>query len=356
MTAPELLVLAEAARVRARRRLDRERVPQQRLALRVAGQRLPGPVARHVHGPTTIPRFDMAITLSTGMQAFVIEGGRPLGGTIRAAGNKNGALPILAACRARHRAGPARRTCPASATCRRCSSCSPTSGRRSSGPAENDVAIDPTGVHKTELDEELCRRIRASFLLAGPLLARFGRAVVPPPGGDVIGRRRLDPHIHGLAELGVEIEINGRYEMSAGALAREVRLPRRGERDGDRERRHGRGARRGRDRDRERGLRAARPGSLPLPRLARRADRGDRVERPAHPGRRDALRWRVARGAGAHRGRQLHRPRRGDRERSDDRGRRAARPDLDPARRSSGSASGSRSGRRPCAFRPASGS
>ena len=73
-------------------------------------------------------------------------------------------------------------------------------------------------MHKTELDEELCRRIRASFLLAGPLLARFGRATVPPPGGDVIGRRRLDPHIHGLAELGVEIDINGRYEMRAPEL------------------------------------------------------------------------------------------------------------------------------------------
>ena len=53
--------------------------------------------------------------------------------------------------------------------------------------AENDIRIDPTGIHKTELDEDLCRRIRASFLLAGPLLARFGRVTVPPPGGDVMG-------------------------------------------------------------------------------------------------------------------------------------------------------------------------
>jgi UDP-N-acetylglucosamine 1-carboxyvinyltransferase len=83
---------------------------------------------------------------------------------------------------------------------------------------ENDVHVDPTGIHKTELDEELCRRIRASFLLAGPLLARFGRVTVPPPGGDVIGRRRLDPHIHGLAELGAEITIDGRYEMSTAGL------------------------------------------------------------------------------------------------------------------------------------------
>ena len=77
----------------------------------------------------------------------------------------------------------------------------------------------PPASHKTELDEELCRRIRASFLLAGPLLARLGRAIVPPPGGDVIGRRRLDPHIHAFAELGAEIEINGRYEMRADGCA-----------------------------------------------------------------------------------------------------------------------------------------
>jgi UDP-N-acetylglucosamine 1-carboxyvinyltransferase len=78
--------------------------------------------------------------------------------------------------------------------------------------------VDASGVHKTELDEELCRRIRASFLLAGPLLSRFGRAVVPPPGGDVIGRRRLDPHIHAFAELGTEILLNGRYEMQTSGL------------------------------------------------------------------------------------------------------------------------------------------
>ena len=96
------------------------------------------------------------------MQSFVIEGGRPLGGTIRAAGNKNGALPILAAC--------------ALAT-------EPVQLTKVELTAENDIRVDPTGIHKTELDEELCRRIRASFLLAGPLLARFGRVTVPPPGG-----------------------------------------------------------------------------------------------------------------------------------------------------------------------------
>jgi UDP-N-acetylglucosamine 1-carboxyvinyltransferase len=60
--------------------------------------------------------------------------------------------------------------------------------------------------------------MRASFLLAGPLLARFGSVSVPPPGGDVIGRRRLDPHIHAFAELGAEIEVGTRYEMRTDGL------------------------------------------------------------------------------------------------------------------------------------------
>jgi UDP-N-acetylglucosamine 1-carboxyvinyltransferase len=84
--------------------------------------------------------------------------------------------------------------------------------------APNEIRIDAANASKHELDPELCSRIRASFLLAGPLLARFGRASVPPPGGDVIGRRRLDPHVHALAELGVEIDINGRFEMRTSGL------------------------------------------------------------------------------------------------------------------------------------------
>jgi UDP-N-acetylglucosamine 1-carboxyvinyltransferase len=151
------------------------------------------------------------------MQAFVIEGGRPLGGTVRAAGNKNGALPILAACVLA--GGPVRLgNVPRIRDVQTMLDLLADIGADVDWTAANEVTIDATGVHKTELDEELCRRIRASFLLAGPLLARLGRVIVPPPGGDVIGRRRLDPHIHGLAELGAEISSNGRYEMSAPRL------------------------------------------------------------------------------------------------------------------------------------------
>jgi UDP-N-acetylglucosamine 1-carboxyvinyltransferase len=151
------------------------------------------------------------------MQAFVIEGGRPLGGTIRAAGNKNGALPILAACTLATE--PVQLTnVPRIRDVQTMLELLADIGADVEWTGENDVRVDPAGVSKTELDEELCRRIRASFLLAGPLLARFGRVTVPPPGGDVIGRRRLDPHIHALAELGAAIEINGRYEMSTAGL------------------------------------------------------------------------------------------------------------------------------------------
>ena len=151
------------------------------------------------------------------MQALVIEGGRPLSGTIRAAGNKNGALPILAATILASE--PVTLTnVPRIRDVQTMTELLVDVGADVEWTGENEVRVDPTGVRKAELDEELCRRIRASFLLAGPLLARLGKAVVPPPGGDVIGRRRLDPHIHGLAELGVEIDINGRFEMRAERL------------------------------------------------------------------------------------------------------------------------------------------
>jgi len=83
---------------------------------------------------------------------------------------------------------------------------------------ENDVHVVPGGLSSHEIDAELASRIRASFLLAGPLLARLGRATVPPPGGDVIGRRRLDPHIHAFAELGAEVRFDRRYELRTDGL------------------------------------------------------------------------------------------------------------------------------------------
>ena len=151
------------------------------------------------------------------MQSFVIEGGRPLSGAVRAAGNKNGALPILAACLLTDE--PVRLSnVPRIRDVETMVDLIDDVGADIEWTGTNEVRVHAAGIEKQELDEALCREIRASFLLAGPLLARLGRAVVPPPGGDVIGRRRLDPHIHAFAELGVEISIDGQYEMRAGDL------------------------------------------------------------------------------------------------------------------------------------------
>ncbi len=147
----------------------------------------------------------------------MIQGGRPLAGSVRAAGNKNGALPILAATVLA--GGPVRlENVPRIRDVETMVEIVADLGAEASWTGPNEVTVDAANVTKTELDPELCRRIRASFLLAGPLLARFGRAVVPPPGGDVIGRRRLDTHIHAFAELGVRVELNGAYELATDGL------------------------------------------------------------------------------------------------------------------------------------------
>ncbi|MBA3246229.1 MAG: UDP-N-acetylglucosamine 1-carboxyvinyltransferase [Actinobacteria bacterium] len=151
------------------------------------------------------------------LQSFLIEGGRPLSGSVRASGNKNGVLPVLAACVLTSEPVHLRNV-PRIRDVATMLALLEDIGAEFEWTGSNEVRIDASPVHKTELDEELCRRIRASFLLAGPLLARFGRATVPPPGGDVIGRRRLDPHMHAFAELGVEISLNGRYEMRTSGL------------------------------------------------------------------------------------------------------------------------------------------
>jgi UDP-N-acetylglucosamine 1-carboxyvinyltransferase len=151
------------------------------------------------------------------MQSFVIEGGRPLSGHVRAAGNKNGALPILAATLLASEPVMLRNVPRIRDVETMCELLADV-GADVEWIGPNELVVDSSGAHKTELDPELCSRIRASFLLAGPLLARFGRASVPPPGGDVIGRRRLDPHIHALAEIGAQVEINSRYELRTDGL------------------------------------------------------------------------------------------------------------------------------------------
>jgi UDP-N-acetylglucosamine 1-carboxyvinyltransferase len=150
-------------------------------------------------------------------ESFVIEGGQPLSGRVRAAGNKNGALPVLAACLLTSEPVVLSNV-PRIRDVDTMMALISALGAEVEWTGENEVRIHAADVSSHELDPDLARRIRASFLLAGPLLARLGRASVPPPGGDVIGRRRLDPHIHALAELGAEIDIGDRFELRTSGL------------------------------------------------------------------------------------------------------------------------------------------
>jgi UDP-N-acetylglucosamine 1-carboxyvinyltransferase len=134
------------------------------------------------------------------MEKFIIEGGQPLSGTIVPAGNKNAALPVIAATLLTTeevvlRNIPRIRDVEAQLNLIR------QLGATVEWRDENVVAVCAADVTATEVDRALAERIRASFLLAGPLLARFGRATMPPPGGDVIGRRRLDPHLDAFRAL-----------------------------------------------------------------------------------------------------------------------------------------------------------
>ena len=151
-------------------------------------------------------------------ESFVIEGGQALHGRIKAAGNKNGALPILAACLLTTEPVTLRNV-PRIADVETMLELLNDVGAEAEWVGANEVTVHAADVTKQDLDEELCSRMRASFLLAGPLLSRLGAVSIPPPGGDVIGRRRLDPHIHVFSELGAHIEIGRRYEMRGGALS-----------------------------------------------------------------------------------------------------------------------------------------
>jgi UDP-N-acetylglucosamine 1-carboxyvinyltransferase len=140
------------------------------------------------------------------MEKFVIDGGVPLSGTIVAAGNKNGALPILAAC-VLTEDEVVLRNVPRIRDVEFMLALLRGLGVRTEWRGDNELLLCAAGLSdEAAVDRDAAERIRASFLLAGPLLARFGRAVMPPPGGDVIGRRRLDPHLDAFIALGAEYE------------------------------------------------------------------------------------------------------------------------------------------------------
>jgi UDP-N-acetylglucosamine 1-carboxyvinyltransferase len=151
-------------------------------------------------------------------QCFRVTGGSPLHGTVRPAGNKNAALPILAATLLAD--GPCEIVnVPNIGDVAALIAMLEQLGAGTEWLDQHTLRIDPRGIESQRLDPELCSRLRASILLAGPLLARFGNVALPPPGGDVIGRRRLDSHFLAVAKPGAEVTIGADYHLEARALA-----------------------------------------------------------------------------------------------------------------------------------------
>jgi UDP-N-acetylglucosamine 1-carboxyvinyltransferase len=148
------------------------------------------------------------------MEKFVIQGGTPLSGEIVAAGNKNAALPILAACLLTEEELVLRNV-PRIRDTETQIGLLELLGVKVDWGADNEVRLRGDSLSGVEVDEEIATRIRASFLLAGPLLARFGEARMPPPGGDTIGRRRLDAHLDAFRDMGARVEGERWIQVSA---------------------------------------------------------------------------------------------------------------------------------------------
>ncbi|HYZ30050.1 MAG TPA: UDP-N-acetylglucosamine 1-carboxyvinyltransferase, partial [Thermoleophilaceae bacterium] len=149
------------------------------------------------------------------MEKFHIEGGYPLSGTVVPAGNKNAALPALAASLLTEEQ-VVLRNIPRIRDVEAMVALLEHLGVEVEWREDNVVALCAANVDpETEIPVEKTERIRASFLVTGPLLARFGRVVIPPPGGDVIGRRRLDPHLDAFRALGATVASNRVYRIEA---------------------------------------------------------------------------------------------------------------------------------------------
>jgi UDP-N-acetylglucosamine 1-carboxyvinyltransferase len=144
------------------------------------------------------------------MDKIVVEGGRRLSGEVEASGAKNSALPLIFASLLTDE--PCRlRGVPDVADIRTAAALLASLGARVDFPAPGEISIDCSTVDRTEADYELVRRMRASFLVLGPMLARFGRAHVSRPGGCAIGARPIDVHTAGMEKLGAKVKQEGGY-------------------------------------------------------------------------------------------------------------------------------------------------
>ena len=151
------------------------------------------------------------------MDQFVIRGGLPLSGTVTPSGNKNAALPLLAATLLTDQPVVLHNV-PRIRDVHIMMQLLAALGVEITELDQHTFQFQARNVRTTQLDPDLCRDIRASILLAGPMLARLKQVELPPPGGDVIGRRRVDTHFLAFSKLGAQVQVNGEFSVRATEL------------------------------------------------------------------------------------------------------------------------------------------
>lgn len=151
------------------------------------------------------------------MYEYLIEGGFPIKGTIKASGNKNAALPCIAASLLTEEP-VILRNIPDIEDTGVMLRILEALGAKVEKIQDHTWKIEAKTLTRNDIPSELSKKIRASILFAGPVLARMGKVILPPPGGDVIGRRRLDTHFLALEELGARVTTDGKFEFNANKL------------------------------------------------------------------------------------------------------------------------------------------
>ncbi len=151
------------------------------------------------------------------MEKFIIQGGTPLRGEMTPGGNKNAALPLLAACLLTDEPVTLKNV-PAINDVKNMRCLLESLGVEFTTLDEHTWRVQARDVRPADLDPDLCRKIRTSILLAGPMTARSGELHLPPPGGDVIGRRRVDTHLLALRQMGAQIDYDRSFHFKAGRL------------------------------------------------------------------------------------------------------------------------------------------
>jgi UDP-N-acetylglucosamine 1-carboxyvinyltransferase len=154
------------------------------------------------------------------MDQFIIEGGHALSGAVQINGNKNSALKLIPACLLTDEPVTLHNV-PDIADVRVMCEILRHLGAEvewGSGALSHDLKITAKNIHTHKVPPELAKQVRASIVLAGPMLGRVGQIDLPAPGGDVIGRRRVDTHMLALMELGAKIEVDGAFHMQADGL------------------------------------------------------------------------------------------------------------------------------------------